>query len=112
MLQAGRKLPMTFVSKHALRTMIGAAAIALALPCNAWSCDGVAGRSVAVTFDGQKFTVSNMGRQWLQIVFTAGNNTYNLQLAPGQSASPRSPGNFGQFMSGYQSCAATPINFR
>ncbi|HEY3639027.1 MAG TPA: hypothetical protein VGK90_12835 [Rhizomicrobium sp.] len=85
---------------------------ALAWSGAAWSCDGVAGRNVAVTFDGQKHTVSNVGRQWLQVTFTANNATYSLQLAPGQSASPRSPGTFGQYMSGYQSCAATPINYR
>jgi hypothetical protein len=84
----------------------------LTLPSAAWCCDGVAGRNVAVTFDGQKYMVSNMGRQWLQVTFTAGNATYNLQLAPAQSASPRSPGTFGQFMSGYQSCSATPISYR
>ncbi len=78
----------------------------------AFGCDGVAGRNVAVTFDGQKFTVSNVGRQYLQVVFTAGSATYELQLAPGQSATPRSPGAIGQFMSGYQSCAATPIRYR
>ena len=94
--------------------ILGSSAIALALiwPCAAVACDGTAGRSVAVTFDGQKYTVSNMGRQWLQVVFTAGSATYNLQLAPGQAASPRSPGTFGQFMSGYQSCSATAIRYR
>ncbi|HTT84577.1 MAG TPA: hypothetical protein VMF67_13945 [Rhizomicrobium sp.] len=86
--------------------------LALLWPCAAWSCDGTAGRNVAVTFDGHKYTVSNMGRQWLQVTFTAWNTTYNLQLAPGQAASPRSPGTFGQFMSGYQSCTATPIRYR
>jgi hypothetical protein len=89
-----------------------AIALALLWPCAAWCCDGVAGRSVAVTFDGQKYTVSNVGHQWLTVVFTAGNATYNLQLAPGQAASPRSSGTFGQFMSGYQSCSATPIRYR
>jgi len=87
-------------------------ALALFWPSAALACDGTAGRSVAVTFDGQKYTVSNMGRQWLQVVFTAGSATYNLQLAPGQSAVPRSPGTFGQFMSGYQSCSATPIRYK
>ena len=85
--------------------------LALLCPGAAWSCDGAAGREVAVTFDGQKFTISNLGRQWLEIAFTAGTSTYNLQLAPGQSASPRSPGTFGQFMNGYQSCAATPLPY-
>jgi hypothetical protein len=97
---------------RSLRCLAGAVLVLLALPWTAWCCDGVAGRSVAVTFDGQKFTVSNIGRQWLQVIFTAGNATYSLQLAPGQAASPRSPGTFGQFMSGYQSCAATPIRYR
>ncbi|HEX4158933.1 MAG TPA: hypothetical protein VHY79_10690 [Rhizomicrobium sp.] len=97
---------------HAVRCAAAGMVLALSLPCVARSCDGTAGRDVATTFDGQKFTVSNMGRQWLQVVFTAGNATYNLQLAPGQSASPRSAGTFGQFMTGYQSCAATPIRYR
>ncbi len=114
MIPADSKLPMSFAFSRArtARCMAGAVLLALALPTAALCCDGTAGRSVAVTFDGQKFTVSNMGRQWLQIIFTAGNATYNLQLAPGQAASPRSPGIFGQYMSGYQSCAATPISYR
>lgn len=91
------------------RTLLAAL---LLWPGAAWCCDGTSGRDVAITFDGQKYTVSNTGRQWLQVTFTAGNNTYNLQLAPGQSASPRSPGTFGQFMSGYQSCNASAIRYR
>jgi hypothetical protein len=111
--QALKRLPMLFASEAAriLRPLC-VLLIALAAPCSAWCCDGTAGRNVAVTFDGQKFTVSNVGRQWLQVTFTAANATYNLQLAPGQSATPRSPGAFGQFMAGYQSCAATPIRYR
>src|ERR1700722_8725217 len=97
---------------HAIRLATGAMLAVLALPGSAWCCDGVAGRSVAVTADGQKITVSNMGHQWLQVTFTAWNNTYNLQLAPGQSASPRSPGTFCQTMTGYQPCNATPIRYR
>jgi hypothetical protein len=96
----------------AARGLIAGLALAAFSPCAAVSCDGTAGRSVAVTFDGQKYTVSNIERQWLQVVFTASNATYNLQLAPGQSASPRSSGAFGHYMSGYQSCAATPISYR
>jgi hypothetical protein len=73
------------------------------------ACDGWAGRDIAVTFDGQKYTVTNMGREWLQVAFAAFGNTYNLQLAPGQSDSPRTSGMFGQPMYGYQSCVATPL---
>jgi hypothetical protein len=86
--------------------------LALALPGAGWCCDGTAGRNVAVTYDGQKYTVTNSGRQWLQVTFTAWNETYNLQLAPGQSASPRAPGAFGSFMAGYQTCVAMPLLYR
>ena len=98
---------------RAKRRMLGAAAfLVLSLPCQAWSCGGTAGRSIAMTFDGQKYTITNMGRQTVSVAFTAYSTSYNLQLAPGQSASPRSPGTFGQFMTGYQSCVATPIASR
>jgi hypothetical protein len=92
------------------RIFLGAAAIlALAWPTYALACDGWAGHDVATTFDGQKFTVTNVGREWLQVTFTAFGTTYNLQLAPGQSDSPRTPGMFTQPMMGYQACIATPL---
>lgn len=62
-----------------------------------------------MTFDGQKYTVTNLGRAQVQVAFTAFGMTYNLQLAPGQSDSPRTPGMFTQPMMGYQSCVATPL---
>lgn len=88
------------------------AILALAWPYAAFACDGPAGRSVTVTYDGQKFTVTDMGRQAVNVEFTAYNNTYNLQLAPGQSDTPRTPGMLGQPMQGYQSCSATPVRYR
>ncbi|HEY3778895.1 MAG TPA: hypothetical protein VGL35_12645 [Rhizomicrobium sp.] len=91
---------------------ITAALLALALPQAAWCCGGQAGSAVAITYDGGKYTVSNVGRQWLDIVFTSWNTSYNLRLAPGQSASPYSPGMLGQFMQGYQSCVATVVPTR
>ena len=78
-------------------------------PALAWACDGTAGSDVAVTTDGQKVTVTNTGRAWVQVAFTAFGTNYSLQLAPGQSDSPRSPGMFSQPMLGYQSCVATPL---
>lgn len=84
----------------------------LASSIEAEACDGPAGSSVAITYDGQKFTVTDVGRQSVNIVFTTANNTYNLQLAPGQSDSPGSSGMFGQPMSGYQACTATPVRYR
>ena len=93
--------------KHIL---IAAAAVSMVLvSACAWACDGAAGRDVAVTTDGQKFTVTNTGRGWLQVAFTAFGTNYSLQLAPGQSDSPRSPGMFSQPMTGYQSCVATAL---
>lgn len=95
------------------RIVMGATALlALALPQSAWCCGGIAGSSIAISYDGGKYTVSNIGRQWLDILFTAGNTTYSLRLAPGQAASPYSPGMLGQFMQGYQSCVATPVPVR
>jgi hypothetical protein len=93
-------------------TRIGIVFLALAAllcPALAWACDGTAGRDIAVTTDGQKVTVTNAGRDWVQVVFAAFGTTYNLQLAPGQSDSPRTPGMFSQPMIGYQSCVATPL---
>ena len=94
---------------------IGIAAIIAATvfyPAFAAACDGFAGRDIAVTFDGQKYTVTDTGREWVQVVFSAFGTTYNLQLAPGQSDSPRTPGMFSQPMYGYQSCVATPLPVR
>jgi hypothetical protein len=89
-----------------------AALFALALPQAAWCCGGEAGSAVAISYDGAKYMVSNIGRQWLEVVFTAWSTTYTLRLAPGQSASPFSPGMLGQPMHGYQSCVATPLTTR
>jgi hypothetical protein len=95
----------------AMRSVLARAAVILALawPACATACDGTAGRDVAITFDGQKYTVTDTGRQSVQVAFTAFGTTYNLQLAPGQSDTPRSPGMFSQPMAGYQSCVATPV---
>lgn len=73
------------------------------------ACDGTAGRDIAVTMDSQKITVTNMGRESVQVAFNAFGTTYNLELAPGQSDSPRTSGLFTQPMYGYQSCVATPL---
>lgn len=95
-----------------LFVVAAAALVALSLPKAAWCCGGQAGSSVAIAYGEAKYTVSNMGRQWLDVVFTAWNTTYTLRLAPGQSASPRSPGTLGQFMKGYQTCVATAVSAR
>ena len=88
----------------------GAAVLAVVLcPALASACDGVAGRDVAVAIDGQKVTVTNIGRAWLAVAFTAFGTNYNVQLAPGQSDTPRTPGIFNLPMQGYQSCVATPL---
>jgi len=88
----------------------GAIAVAAVLcPAVASACDGTAGRDIAVTTDGQKVTVTNTGRAWVQVAFTAFGTNYSLQLAPGQSDSPRTPGMFSQPMLGYQSCVATAL---
>ena len=91
-----------------LGTALTIAAAALA-PALAHACDGSAARDVAVAFDGQKFTVTNTGRAWLAVAFQAFGTTYNLELGPGQSDTPRSPGLFTRPMAGYQSCVATPL---
>jgi hypothetical protein len=79
----------------------------MAWPCEAYCCGGPAGNSVAVSSDGQKFTVTNIGRSPVHVTFTAWSATFNLQLAPGQSGTPYNPGTFGQLMTGYQSCYAS-----
>jgi hypothetical protein len=92
------------------RVLTAVAAVLMLLgPAWAWACDGAAGRDVAITTDSQKVTVTNTGREWVQVAFAAFGTNYSLQLAPGQSDSPRSPGMFSQPMLGYQSCVATPL---
>ena len=92
------------------RILTTAAAVSIALlPAWAWACDGAAGRDVTITMDGQKVTVTNTGRAPVQVDFAAFGTNYNLQLAPGQSDSPRTPGLFNLPMQGYQSCVATPL---
>jgi hypothetical protein len=95
-----------------MRRILPGALTLFVLASQAQACDGPAGASVAITYDGQKFTVTDIGRQSVNVAFTTANNSYNLQLAPGQSDSPRTSGMFGQPMSGYQSCTATPIRYR
>jgi hypothetical protein len=53
------------------RVLIAAAAVSVFIPAYALACDGTAGRDVAVTTDAQKVTVTNTGRGWVQVVFTA-----------------------------------------
>lgn len=92
------------------RFLLATAALsAFFFPALAWSCDGTAGHEIAVSSDGQKFTVTNMGREWVSVAFTAFGSAYSLQLAPGQSDSPHSPGMFSQPMRGYEACVATPL---
>jgi hypothetical protein len=67
---------------------------------------------VSVAFDGQKYAVTNIGRSSVQVTFTAFGNSYELQLAPGQTATPATSGLFQQPMSGYQSCYASPSGGR
>ncbi|HLY07368.1 MAG TPA: hypothetical protein VKR31_16600 [Rhizomicrobium sp.] len=85
------------------------AIVVLAWAAEARACGGSAAHDVAVTFDGQKFTVTNTGKAWVQVDFGAFGATYNLQLGPGQSDIPRSPGVFTRPMLGYESCVATPM---
>lgn len=82
---------------------------ALAWCGEAAACGGTAAHDVSVAFDGQKFTVTNTGREWVQVDFAAYGATYNLQLGPGQSDIPRSPGLLTEPMYGYESCVATPL---
>ena len=95
-----------------MRSVILGAAATLALAwCadDASACAGPAANAISIAFDGQKFTVTNTSRQWVQVDFGAYGATYNLQLGPGQSEIPRSPGMFTRPMYGYDSCVATPM---
>lgn len=83
-----------------------AASCAVMGPCSALACGGPVGSTIAITTDGTKYTVTNMGRKLAAVTFTAWGQTFQLLLAPGQSATPISPGPFGQFMHGYQTCYA------
>jgi hypothetical protein len=97
------------VEFQTMKASLLAAGLLLLWPACAWSCGGTAARDISVSFDGQKYTVTNTGREPVQVDFAAFGATYNLQLAPGQSEIPRSPGMFTQPMYGYQSCVATPL---
>lgn len=88
--------------------LVAAAAFSALAPCCARACGGPAGNTIAITGDGTKYTVTNVGRQLVTVIFTAWGKTYQLVLAPGQSGTPISPGPFGQFMRGYQSCTTVP----
>jgi hypothetical protein len=89
--------------------LTAATVLALAWARAASACDGAASHDVVITFDGQRFTVTNVGREWVQVDFAAFGTTYNLQLAPGQSDTPSTGGTFNLPMNGYQSCVATPL---
>jgi hypothetical protein len=81
-------------------------------PCAAWSCDGPAGGAIALSTDGNKYTVTNMGKAQVTITFAAYGQSYTLSLAPGQSGTPTSSGLFNTPMKAYQSCIAIPIPAR
>ena len=83
------------------------AALAALLPSTSWACDGGAGAAIAISTDGHAYTVTNTGRQAVQVVFGAWGKTYELDLAPGQSGTPATSGTSQLPMSGYQTCYAT-----
>jgi hypothetical protein len=62
--------------------------------------------SVAISTDGQKVTVTDIGRQPVDVSFQAWGTNYDLQLAPGQSGTPINQGINQRYMSGYQTCYA------
>jgi hypothetical protein len=94
-----------------MRALLVAVCLA-AVPSASWACGGPAGQSVAITTGGNGYTVTNIGRARLQIVFTAWSQTYTLTLAPGQSGSPSTGGTFDLPMKGYQGCTAVPLPAR
>jgi len=84
----------------------------VAVPGCAWSCGGPGAMSVAISYDGGKYTVTNIGRTPLLITFVAWTTNYSLSLAPGQSGTPASSGLFNLPMRGYQSCTAMVVSTR
>jgi hypothetical protein len=89
--------------KALLRVFAACAAI---WPCQALACGGPVGSTIAITTDGTKYMVTNLGRQFVTVYFTAWGQTFELKLAPGQSATPIGGGANGQYMRGYQTCYA------
>jgi hypothetical protein len=81
-------------------------------PCAAWSCDGPAGGAIALSTDGNRYTVTNMGKAQVTITFAAYGQSYTLSLAPGQSGTPTAGGLFNTPMKAYQSCIAIPVPAR
>jgi len=92
-----------------LRTVFALSlAAALLAPAAALCCTGPAAQFVAIAYDGNKYTVSNIGKQRVHVVFTAFmGQTYVLDLYPGQSATPATKGWLNVPMKGYQSCTAS-----
>ena len=77
-------------------------------PLSAFACTGPAGQFVAISYDGNKYTVVNMGKRPVHVVFTAYiGQTYVLDLYPGQASTPASSGWLQLPMKGYQTCVAS-----
>jgi len=73
---------------------------------NALACGGPVGSMIAVTTDGTRYTVTNLGKKQVTVTFTAWGQTFQLILAPGQSGTPATSGPPSQLMRGYQTCYA------
>jgi len=97
-----------------MRTRMLAASLfaAVFVPVSALACDGPAGTAIAISYNGNSYTVTNVGRAEVAVTFNAWGKTYSLSLAPGQSGTPSSGGLFNLPMHGYQSCIAVPVATR
>lgn len=85
------------------------AAAFVVIPAHAWACTGAAAMDVAISYDGSKYTVTNIGKASVVVTFQAWAQSYTLTLAPGQAGTPMTGGIFNLPMKGYQSCTATPV---
>jgi len=91
-----------------MKRIILAAIFAIA-PGAAWACTGTAAMDVAITYDGSKYTVTNVGKAPVVVTFQAWAQSYTLSLAPGQAGTPMTGGIFNLPMKGYQSCTAVVL---
>jgi len=78
-------------------------------PCCALACGGPAGDAIALSTDGNRYTVTNMGKIPVAITFASYGQTYSLTLAPGQVGTPTGGWLFNLPMKAYQTCTAIPL---
>lgn len=97
---------------HRRSILLAGILAAILIPAAAQACDGPAGNAVAVSCGGNSCTVTNISRAILSVAFSAWGQNYTVELGPGQSGIPASPGWLSTPMKQYQTCIATVVPAR